>query len=48
MALYLASQSPRRKLLLKQIGLSFSLIDISVDEQALPGETPVQRVDRLA
>lgn len=46
--IYLASQSPRRRELLKQIGISFELLllranvrrQIDVDETPLPGESP--------
>ena len=39
-ALDLASASPRRRELLAQIGVPFSLIDVSVDETPSPTESP--------
>ncbi len=46
--LYLASTSPRRRELLQQLGLVFSVLRIDVDESRLPGESPEQYVQRLA
>lgn len=46
--LYLASKSPRRQELLSQLGVEFQLIDGSVEEFPIAGETPVQYVTRLA
>ncbi len=47
--LYLASGSPRRRELLKQIGIKFMLIsNIDVDESFQEGEIPEQYVCRLA
>ena len=47
--LYLASSSPRRRELLKQIGIKFALIsDLDVDESLRATETPEQYVTRLA
>ncbi len=46
--LYLASTSPRRRELLQQLGLEFSVLKIEVDETRLAGETPEQYVQRLA
>jgi septum formation protein len=55
--IYLASKSPRRRELLKQVGVHFALLmvreqslRIDVDETPLPGEKPrdyVQRIVRL-
>jgi septum formation protein len=45
---YLASSSPRRRELLRQIGVAFRLLDVSVDETAWPGEEPTSYVLRLA
>jgi septum formation protein len=45
---YLASGSPRRRELLQQIGVSFRVLGIRVDETALPGEEPAAYVARLA
>lgn len=46
--LYLASTSPRRRELLQQIGLDFSVLRVDVDESALPAELPPAYVQRLA
>lgn len=46
--LYLASQSPRRRELLSQIGVNHAVINASVPEQPAPGETPLDYVQRLA
>lgn len=46
--LVLASASPRRKELLGQIGLAFSVCPIDVDETPHPGEDPARYVERLA
>lgn len=48
-AIYLASQSPRRRELLTQIGIAYRLLDVSVDESPLsPQEAAVDYVRRLA
>lgn len=46
--LYLASGSPRRRELLTQIGVPFRTLIAPIDENALPGETPMAYVERLA
>ncbi len=54
--IYLASQSPRRRELLKQIGVHFELLllrsdlqrQIDVDETPQPGESPAVYVQRLS
>jgi len=46
--IYLASQSPRRRELLRQIGVDFELLPVAVDETPLAGETPGACVQRLA
>lgn len=54
--IYLASRSPRRRELLTQIGVSFDTLlfrhgpreDAEVDETPLPGENPVDYVQRVA
>lgn len=46
--LYLASQSPRRRQLLEQLGVSFRVIDVDVPEQRLPDESPHAYVSRVA
>jgi septum formation protein len=45
---FLASASPRRRELLRQIGVAVRLLEISVDEAVLPGEDPAGYVTRLA
>jgi septum formation protein len=45
---YLASGSPRRRELLAQIGIPFQVLNVTVDESRLPGETPPAYVVRLA
>ena len=55
MRLYLASQSPRRRELLQQIGIAFEPLlfrdgvrhDLQVDETPLPGEDPIAYVERV-
>ena len=44
----LASNSPRRKELLTQIGLSFTVAPADVDESVLPGESPEAYAVRVA
>jgi len=46
--LYLASKSPRRRQLLEQLGLSFSVIDVDIPEQRELGESPLDYVSRVA
>jgi len=46
--LYLASQSPRRRQLLEQVGIRFDTIDVDVPEARTPGEAPVDYVSRVA
>ncbi|MGF6315554.1 Maf family protein [Pseudomonas frederiksbergensis] len=46
--LYLASGSPRRRELLTQIGVPFSVISADIDETPLPEECPSAYVERLA
>lgn len=45
---YLASKSPRRRRLLKQIGIKFQSFSVKVDEELLDGEHPIACVKRLA
>ncbi|MDT3708779.1 MAG: Maf family protein [Pseudomonadaceae bacterium] len=47
-SLYLASASPRRRELLQQIGVPFSLLAVSVDETPLPDEAAEDYVRRVA
>jgi septum formation protein len=46
--LYLASNSPRRAELLRQIGVNFRVIAAAIDESAMAQETPEAHVTRLA
>lgn len=46
--LYLASQSPRRHELLKQLGVRFEVVDVEVPEARDPGESPRAYVERVA
>ena len=46
--IYLASGSPRRRELLAQIGVVFSVLNVDVDETPLPGEAAETYVERLA
>jgi septum formation protein len=48
MKLILASASPRRAQILRDAGISFSVLSSAVDETAYPNETPQQVVQRLA
>lgn len=45
---YLASASPRRRELLAQIGVSYRLLAVEVDETPLERESPTELVRRLA
>ena len=46
--LFLASQSPRRRQLLEQIGIRFEVLDVDVPEQRVPDESPAHYVSRVA
>ncbi|NOV31881.1 nucleoside triphosphate pyrophosphatase [Methylomonas sp. ZR1] len=46
--LILASASPRRSELLKQIGIRHSIMAVDIDETPRPGETPTAYVERVA
>ena len=48
MKLILASTSPRRAQILRDAGISFSVVSSAVDETPYAGETPQQMVQRLA
>ena len=48
MDIYLASRSPRRRELLKQIGIDFEVIDVDIDETWDGKETPENYVRRIA
>ncbi|MCS6774590.1 MAG: nucleoside triphosphate pyrophosphatase [Anaerolineae bacterium] len=43
----LASASPRRRALLASLGVAFEVCPASVDESALPGESPLQTQQRI-
>jgi len=46
--IYLASKSPRRRKLLKQLGIKFKAFSVNTSEDLLDGERPVDCVKRLA
>lgn len=46
--LVLASSSPRRRDILRSMGIVFSIQPVAVDEHKLPGENPQEMVLRLA
>lgn len=46
--IYLASRSPRRGELLRQIGIEFEVLPSDIDESVLPNESPEHYVLRLA
>jgi septum formation protein len=46
--IYLASKSPRRRKLLKQLGINFNVFSVNSVEDFLDGEHPVECVKRLA
>lgn len=46
--IYLASASPRRRELLRQIGVAYRLLAVAVDETPLSNESPQAYVARLA
>ncbi|MGS2717769.1 Maf family protein [Eionea flava] len=48
MRIYLASQSPRRRELLEQIGISYEVLSVDVEELRLQHETPAEYVQRLS
>lgn len=48
MKIYLASRSPRRGELLRQIGVDFAVLPSDIDESVLPLEAPEHYVLRLA
>ena len=45
---FLASQSPRRRDLLEQIGVSFEVLDVDIDEVVAVGEPALDYVRRVA
>lgn len=46
--IYLASNSPRRRELLTQIGVDFTVLSVNVDESRLANEPPIDYVKRVA
>ena len=46
--IHLASKSPRRRLLLDQIGVDYTVVDAPIDEVRQPGEPPGRFVERMA
>jgi len=46
--IYLASKSPRRRKLLKQIAVKFKSLSLDLNEDIIDGEHPVRTVKRLA
>ncbi len=46
--IFLASKSPRRKKLLKQLNLKFKILDIEIDETIPNSEDPIHAVKRLS
>lgn len=46
--IYLASRSPRRRKLLKQLGIKFNSFSVNSVEDFLDGEHPVKCVERIA
>lgn len=46
--LYLASQSPRRRQLLDQLGVAHGVLEVDVPEHREPGEPPADYVSRVA
>ena len=46
--IHLASRSPRRRLLLDQIGIEYAVVDAPVDETRRAGEVPETFVERMA
>ena len=46
--IHLASKSPRRRVLLDQIGVHYTLVDAPIDEVRQPGEPPGRFVERMA
>lgn len=46
--IYLASKSPRRRKLLKQLGIKFKSFSVDLNEELLDGEHPILTVKRLS
>jgi septum formation protein len=47
MLIYLASKSPRRQELLKQMGVTFEVLDIDIPEEHQPPESPLEYSQRI-
>ena len=46
--IYLASRSPRRQELLRQVGVRFEVVEADVDEQPRPGQDPADYAGAMA
>jgi len=46
--IYLASKSPRRKEMLKMLGIPFQTVNINLDEKIIRSHSPLKNVKRLA
>ena len=46
--IHLASRSPRRRVLLEQIGIDYTVVDAPIEEVPYPGESPERFVERMA
>jgi septum formation protein len=46
--IYLASKSPRRRKLLKQLNIDFKVMNVELEEEIPDGEHPIKTVKRLA
>ena len=46
--IHLASRSPRRRLLLEQIGVDYTIVDAPIEEVRRPDESPERFVERMA
>ena len=46
--IHLASKSPRRRVLLEQIGVAYTLVEAPIDEALRSGEPPRRYVERMA
>ena len=46
--IYLASKSPRRAELLRQVGIEFTLVELDIDESRAATESPAEYVCRMA
>ena len=46
--IHMASRSPRRRVLLDQIGVDYTIVDAPIDEVRQAGEPPGRFVERMA